>query len=198
MEYAIGIVVGILLAVLAGIIAAYFFFRDKSPVEIPPSSPPPSGAAAITALITESFLNDQLRQILVSDEPTGTASRTPVPQSFGPLKIKLNGASIKLLPDRRARLTIRLTGSAIGINLNLRPVTEFAFLLEPGRVRILITRILLQGITIPRQWVDSFISSYVASAEEQLNSYLNVTQDAMRVNLTELETADELLIVKFS
>lgn len=197
MDYAIGFVLGILVAALIGFLAVYLLLRDKTPPALPLVSLPAPGSAAVTILVSEQFINQQLQQLFISD--AGGAPNAPViPQTFGPVTIKPNGAQIDFLPERHARLSIRLTATALGITINLRPVAEFVLMPQSGRIRILVTRILLEGVNIPRQWVESFINAYVAGAEQQLNHFFRQLQDETHVNLADIETSGDVLILKFS
>src|SRR5436190_18295729 len=106
MEYAIGFIAGILVAILIGAVAAYFFLRDKTPADsaalaLPPSTDLPT---ALTTVIAEPFINQQLTQILVGDSANGAGSKLSAPQVLGPFKLKLNGARLNFLPDRHATL----------------------------------------------------------------------------------------------
>lgn len=198
MDYVIGFIVGLIIAVLVGGLAAYLLLRDKNPVEIPSLPSASDVPAAITILLAESFVNAQLQQLFGGDGSANPSNAPAISQSFGPVKIKLNSAQLNLLPAQHARLTIRLTATALGLNVNLRPAAEFVLLPQTGRIRILVTRILLEGVNIPREWVVGFINSYIAGAEERLNGTLRQLQQETNVKLSDIETSGDVLILKFS
>jgi hypothetical protein len=191
MELVIGFLAGILAALFLGGIGIYLFLREDNPVVVPDAPPSSNEIASVTVILLESFLNQQLAQLMVTDAAPSTA------QALGPVKFKLNGASLDLQPESRARLTVQLTATAWNLNLNLRPVTAFTLLPQKGRARIIVTEIELHGVKIPRKWVDSFIQNYVTDAEAKLNQSLVQLERDTNVELFELETSEDMLILKF-
>lgn len=199
MEYIIGIVIGIVIALVIGAVAPYFFLSDKQPVVVPPlSTASDSAIPAMTTFLTVSFLNQQLQKIFLPGSSGASGDTAPASQKLGPVKIRMNGADIQLLPERTARLTAHLTATAIGINIGLAPVTEFTFLPEAGRARIFVNKISLEGINIPRHWVEGFIESYISEAETKLNQILGQLEQETNITLTAIETSPDLLTLKFT
>lgn len=197
-DIAIGILIGLVIAAVVGGLGAYFFFRDKHPVFVSPAVPAStSSVPAMTTFLTVPFLNQQLEKILVADlsEPSKSAA---APQKLGPVKIKLTGATLELGPDRGARLLTHLTATAIGLPLRLAPVTEFTFVPERGRARIIVTRISLEGVNIPLRWVEGFIQSYISDAEAELNQILGELHNETGINLSDIETTTDILTLKFA
>lgn len=187
---------GVGAAILIGSIALYFFLRDTTPISIPESSP---GAAnpAVTVLLIESFLNQQLRDALANANAS-SQNVTAAPTNASPFNIKLNDAALDVQPERRAQLTAQLTASAWNFKINLRPITEFYFVPQDGRVKIIVTKVMVQGFTIPRALIDNLVNEIVATAQAKLNHSLAQLQRDTNVTLSEIETTQDLLILKFN
>ncbi len=145
---------------------------------------------AFVTHLTVPFLNQQLRKVLVAETGGGE-------QSVGPVKIKMLDAELELLPGCNARLATPLTATAIGLSVRLRPVTEFVLRPEAGQARIEVTKLQIEGINIPRQWVEGFLRAYVADAEATLNKILGQIAKETDVQLGEIETTSDLLTLKF-
>lgn len=162
--------------------------RDMTPVKVSPA-PPWADEALMITIMTEAFLNQQLGETLLAD---GMA----VPARL-PFQIQMTGAALDLHPERRATITVAIVVVAGPLRVPLRPVAALEFLPQVGRVRISVTKIQLQGVTIPRAWVDRFLNEIVANAETQMNSTLQHIQSDTHVELFDLETTESTLVLKF-
>lgn len=192
MELVIGFVVGIVVTLLLGGVAAYLLLHDDSPLAVPETPPDGNKAASVTVIVLEPFLNAQLAQLMAAEGAPSSG------QAVGPVKFKVNGARLDLKRERQARLTVQLTATAWNLNVNFRPITEFTLMPQNGRARIVVNQIELGGVKIPRQWVDSVIKDYVADAEAKLNQTLAQLEKDTSVELYELETSEDMLVLKFS
>ncbi len=196
MDFLIGIVGGIVLMLIVAGIALYFFLRDTSPVSLAEATPPTTNPA-VTVLLVESFLNQQLRDALANENAQAQNKAAATTDAPGPFQIKLNDAALNVLPERRALLTAQLTARAWNFTINLRPVTDFYFVPQDGRVKIIVTRVQVQGITIPRALIDNTVNEIVETAQAKLNHSLAQLQRDTNVMLTEIETTEDLLVLKF-
>jgi hypothetical protein len=196
LDFWYGLGAGIIGAVVIGAIALFLFLRDTNPVSVPApvSSKVP---ASVTVMMVESFLNAQLRDALMSEAVELEDETIRATQARVPLKIKLNDAALDIQPGRTAEFTSQMTASAWGLNLELRPVTEFHFVPQKGRVKIVVTRVRVRGFTVPRTLIDHFVNEVVETAEEKLNHSLTQLEHDTNVTLADIETTDELLILKF-
>lgn len=196
-DFFIGLAAGILIAVIAVAFAAYFFLRDSSPPLIP-SLPAASDSPAVSVMMLESFLNQQLREALASEALELQDQSNQAAQPRAPFRIKLNDAALDVKPNRSAHFTAQLAASAWNLQVQVRPVTEFYFVPQDGRVKILVTRVQVRGFTVPHALIDKFVSEVVMAAEAKLNHSLAQLQHDTKVTLNEIESTEDLLILKFS
>ncbi len=193
----IGILVGLVLAVIIGAVALYFVLRDTSPV-LPPAWTPPSHTPAVTVFMLESFLNQQLRQALELEASETQSELTAATPAHVPFRFKINDAALDVRPDRRAEFTAGITVSAWALKLTIRPITDFIFVPHNGQVNIIVTRIRLSGITIPYNLIESFVQEVVETAQGKLNHSLIQLQADTGVELVDMDTTEDLLILRFS
>lgn len=189
MDFFIGLIVGIVVTILIGGTAAYFFLRDTAKLLVP--APNPVANPAVTVILIEPFLNQQLREVLASQ---------PLPvqtDAASPFKLQVNNVALDVLPEARAEFITQLTVTAWNFKLNVRPVAELAFVAETGRVRIFVSRVHLGGITVPRVLIDRLVNEIVASAEAKLNYTLSQFQNETHIRIAALETTNEWMILKF-
>lgn len=196
MEFAVGLVVGILVALVAGAVGLFFLLRDTTPVVS--AEPPPEVAPSVTVFMTEPFLIQQLQEALATEvlETQTEIQQTPLGRIR--LKIKMNEAMLDILPQSRAQFTARMTFTAWSIPLTVRPVTEFTFMPRAGRVDIIINHIQIRGINIPRALIDNFVNEVLETAQARLNHSLIQLQRDTGVQLTKIETTHDLLILEFA
>jgi hypothetical protein len=197
MDFWLGLAAGIIATLLLGVLAVYFFVRDSSPPLVHESTPP-DGRTAVTVMMIESFLNQQMRDALGSETVELEHEAERATQARVPLKIKLREAALDIQDGRRAEFAAQLTASAWGLNLDLRPVTELQFVPQEGRVKIVVRRVRVRGLTVPRSLIDSFVNEVVETAEAKLNHSLAELQRDTNVTLTDIESTDDLLILKFA
>ena len=197
MDFWLGLGAGILLTILVAGVGLFVILRDNTPLPNLhfPSSP---ASPSVTVLLIEPLLNQQLRQVLASEtlelqEETQQATRSRIP-----FKIKLNDAVLDVKPGCRAHFIAQMTVSAWNLNFNLRPVTEFYFSQQEGRVKISVSKVQVRGFTVPHSLIESFVDEVVASSEVKLNHSLEQLQRDTRVELTDIETTEDLMILKFS
>jgi hypothetical protein len=197
MEFAAGLVVGILVTVIAAAVALFFLVRDKTPI-VAADPIPDDVAPSVTVFMTEPFLIQQLREALASEvvETQTELQQTPLGRIH--LKIKMNEATLDVLPQSRAQFIALMTFTAWGIPLTVRPVTEFTFVPRRGRVEIFINHIQIRGISIPRALVDNFVNEVLETAQTRLNHSLTQLQRDTGVQLTKIETTHDLLILEFA
>lgn len=188
MDFVIGLVVGILVAGAAGTFAVWYFLRDPTPFVVPRALPSVD-EPAMTATMTEAFLNQQLSETFAV-----VAGAAP---ARGPFQIQLNRAFLDVHPERRATISASIAVAAGPIKVALRPVTEIEFQPQVGGVRIFVTKIQLQGVSIPRAWVDGFLHEIVADGETEINSILQPIQSVAHLELFDLETSETTLVLKF-
>ena len=81
--------------------------------------------------------------------------------------------------------------------MQVRPIADLLFGLQDGRVRIAVTGVQIAGFTVPRVLIDGFVNQVAATAEAKLNHSLSQLQQDTRVQLSAIETTEELLILKF-
>lgn len=193
MDFIFGLSVGLVIAIG---IAVYFFLRDTSPLSIPVTNPSITNPA-VTVWMIESFLNQQLRDALASETTELQNETVQATHARIPFKLKLNDAALDVQPERRAQLTAQLTASAWNFKINLRPVTEFYFVPQDGRVKIIVMRVHVQGFTLPRALMEIFVNEVVIAAEAKLNHSLAQLQRDTNVMLSEIETTEDLLVLKF-
>lgn len=151
--------------------------------------PSPADDPVLITIMTEAFLNQQLGE-------TFAVGATAAPARL-PFQVQLTSAVLDVHPERRATITVAVVLSAGPLKVPLRPVAELEFVPQPGHVRILVTKIQLQGVTIPRAWIDRFLNEFVASAETQMNSTLQHISRDTHVELFDLETTESTLVLKF-
>lgn len=196
MDFLLGLGVGILVTVLILAVGAFLILRDTTPlpiVELPPSLAQP----AVTVLLIEPLLNQQLRQVLANETLELQEETQQVTHERVPLKIKLNAAMLDVHPGRRAQFIAQMTISAWNLNLKIRPSTDLYFSLKDGRIGIIVNRVHLHGFTVPRVWIDRFVSEFVATSEARLNYSLEQLERETSVELADIETTDDLMILKF-
>lgn len=194
MEFTLGVLVGILLTLL--ILGASLLILQRRSIA-PPLAPPQSfeGEPAVTVLMIESFLNQQLREALAAEtvaEVTNSAQKAPR------VKIKLNDATLDVQAGQHARFYAQLTATAWNLPVQLRPIADMVFGLQDGRVKINVTQVQLGGVRVPHALVDHFVSQVVAAAETKLNHSLTQLQRDTRAQLTRIETTEDLMILKFT
>lgn len=189
MDFVLGLVAGILLTGLVVGAGLWFFLRERAPVSLPPSVPVSVEHPAMLTTVSEGLINKILAQAL--------GEAVVPPPSRGPFKIKLNGAQIDLVPERRARIISELVVSTGPLKLALHPVVEILFEPQNGRVRIILVNIQLAGVNIPRVWVDGFIQEIIAASQLKMNSTLQQLQTEIGAALFDLETNDQAMILKF-
>jgi hypothetical protein len=147
-------------------------------------------------MMVEPFLNHQMQQM------TGEldlAELAPVPgERRPPFALALQDVALDVLPGRHARFYTKLTATAWRLNVPLRPVTDLLLLPQNGLVKIVVTKIQLGALTIPRALVDRFVSAVVTGAEAKLNHSLTQFQRDTNVLLSDVETTPDLLILKFT
>ncbi len=196
MDFFIGLGVGILVTLIAGAGALYFFLRDNTS-PLPQPLPAKNAQPVVTVMLVESFLNQQLRDALANQnraEPVSASA--PAPRT--PFRIQLHNAALDVQPERRARFVAQITAHAWNLNVTLNPVAELEFLAQAGRVKILVGRVQVHGVTVPRALIDTFLNQVVATAEEKMNHSLAQLREDTRVELAELESTDDLMILKFA
>lgn len=196
-DFLVGLAAGIAGTLIAAGVALYFFLRDPSPVPIPESNRSTANPA-VTVLLVESFLNQQLREQLANENAQSQNKAAATADAPGPFQIKVNDAALNVLSERRARLTAQLTARAWNFKINLRPAAEFYFVPQDGRVKIIVTQVQVQGITIPRALIDNTVNEIVETAQAKLNHSLAQLQRDTNVTLTEIATTEDLLVLKFS
>lgn len=151
--------------------------------------PSPADDPVLITIMTEAFLNQQLGETFAAG-----AVSTP---SHLPFQIRMIGLSLNIRPERRATVSADISVVAGPLKVRFRPVTEIEFLPQLGRVRIFVTKIQVQGLTIPRAWVDRFLSQIIADAEMKMNATLEQVQADVRIELFDLETTESTLVLKF-
>jgi hypothetical protein len=197
MDFWLGLGAGILLTVLVAAVGLFFFLRDTTPLPNLDTASV-SVSPSVTVLLIEPLLNQQLQQVLASEALELQEETQQATHSRVPFKIKLNDAVLDVKPGCRAQFIAQMTFSAWNFNFNLRPVTEFYFSQQGGRVKINVTKVRVRGFTVPHALIDSFVDEVVASSELKLNHSLEHLQRETRVELAAIETTDDLMILKFS
>lgn len=202
MDFWIGLGVGIAATFVAtlvvGALVLYFLLRDPSTV-VPQIEPAPEiTAPAVTVLMVEPFLNQQLRAALEIEAKELQQETIQVTHARVPFGIKLNQAALQVHAARRADFTAQMSVSAWGLKINVRPTTEFFFVPQAGRVKILVTRVQIQGFTVPRKLIENFIDEVVELAQARLNHSLVQLQQDTGVELADIETTEDLMILKFN
>ena len=205
MEFAIGIVIGIALTLLAFGVGAWLLMR-RSVAEPLPEMTTVDGEAAVLVMMIESFLNHQLRAALSSDEfqnagesagATGVPPGHPAHHGRSRIDLKLTDAALDVQTGQRGLFYAQLLFTAWNFHVSLRPVADMSFVLHNGRVRIAVTDIQLGGMHVPRALVDRFVGQVVTSAEAKLNHSLQQLQQDTGVYLASIETTEDLMILKF-
>lgn len=197
MEFIFGIVVGIIASVVVVALALWWVLRKS--VETPiPELPALDGQPAVMVMLIEPFLNRQLREALSTETDEVEHRAYMATQERLPLDLKLVDASLDVQTGRRARFTAELTASALGLKVSVRPITSMYFVPQGGRVKIMITNVEIGGFHVPRVLFDRFANEVVATAEAKMNHSLLQLQQDTGVQLADLETTEDLLILKFA
>ena len=131
-------------------------------------------------------------ETLELQEETQQATRERVP-----FRIKLNEAMLDVKPGWRAKFVAQMTFSAWNINMNIRPITDLYFSLREGRIGIVVRKVQLRGFTVPRALIDNFVNEVVLTSEARLNHTLEQLERETNVELIDVETTDDLMILKF-
>jgi len=196
MDFLLGLGVGILVTVIVASLGAFFFLRDTTPlpiIDIPPSPEQPS----VTVMLIETLLNQQMRQVLANETLELQVETQQATRERVPFKIKLNEAMLDVKPGRRAKFVAQMTFSAWNLNLNIRPITDLYFSLTEGRIGIVVRKVQLRGFTVPRTLIDNFVNEVVVTSEARLNHSLEQLERETNVELMDIETTDDLMILKF-
>lgn len=208
-EFILGILVGIVLTLVVIGVGVWVLLRRSASAPLP-EMPSFEGEPAVMVMMIEPFLNQQLREALVREMEVdlkgfsgarATARTTPQnPSSLAssPFKMKLNDATLDVQTGRRAKFSAQLTITAWRLNVQLRPIAEMLFGLQNGRVKIGVTNVQVAGINVPRALIDRFVSDVVTTAEAKLNHSLTQLQRDTGVQLSNIETTEDLLILKFA
>jgi hypothetical protein len=196
MDFLFGVMVGVIATLAAGGLAAWLLNRRDAALPVPVEEHLP-GEAAVAVMMLESFLNHQLRDALADEAIELQLETQEATHARLPLKLKLNSASLDVQPGRRAVFTAQLTVSAWGLQLGLRPTTEFLFVLQGEAIKLRVVTVRVAGFNVPRALVDRFVSEVVETAEARLNHSLMLLQRDTHVKLSDLETTEDLMILKF-
>lgn len=194
MEFVVGLLTGLFVALLSLLALGWVATR---PSYLPPSEPVPplSGQPAAMAVLVEPFLAHQLRAAIA------TAMSPAVPGQGGPTRapihIEVGDSALDLQPGQRAVFSSVVKMSILGVRVQLQPVTDFRFFLSGNRVRLGIAGVQLGRVDLPRMMVDRLMENVTRTAEERLNHSLLQLQQDTGVVLSEIETTDDLLILKF-
>jgi hypothetical protein len=160
-----------------------------------PEMPAFAGEPAVTVMLIEPFLNQQLREALAAE----TTPHAPAPEAQAArFKIQLDDATLDVQTGQRAKFYAALRLTAWNFHLRARPIADMMFGLQDGRVRIAVTAVRIAGLNVPRALMDRFVSHVVAVAEAKLNHSLLELQQDTRVQLSAIETTEDLLILKFA
>ncbi len=195
MEFFLGLVVGFILAAIVGAAGAYLFLRDTRPIP-PPAAALAATEPALTVTMIESLLNQQMRETLVAGalEASQTA---PGAKARVPFKMKLKEAQLDVQPGSRGKLIAQMTVSMGPVIMDVRPITELYFVVQAGKLRILVSQVQLHGATVPRDWIEATMNELIGPAEAKFNQPLAQVGQEMNVALADVETTDEMLILKF-
>lgn len=208
MEFTLGVLVGVAFTLLVLGVGVLLLLQRSVNMPLPAMSAL-EGEPAVMVMMIEPFLNHQLRDALAAEtepDPKGfTDGRIPRnasrenPSSLKParVKIKLNDAMLDVQTGQRARFYAQLTVTAWNFPVPLRPIADMAFGLQDGRVKITVTGVQLGGFNVPRALVDRFVSEVVNASEAKLNHSLLQLQQDTGVQLANIETTEDLLILKF-
>ncbi len=195
MEFVLGIVVGVLLACSVAAMGVWLLLRDSSTAPLPKLQTP-VGAPVVMVVLVESFLNDQLRETLAA-QPIQVEEEIPHADR-ALFDLKLNDASLKVEPGQRAQVIVKATVSKWGLKLKLHPITELRFVLNRGRVQLDVENVQVSGWHVPRIVIDRFVSALIAAGEAKLNQSLAQVEQDMHVELCEIETTEDTMILKFA
>jgi len=197
MEFVLGILVGAVAVILIAVIGIWLALRYSTHQPLPDVRPI-EGEPAVSVLMVESFMNAQLREAMSAEAFEIQQETVVATQAKVPLKLKLTDAVFDVIPGRKARFIAQLKASAWVINVSVRPVSELIFVPQDGSVKIIVSNVQIAGFNIPRAWIDRFVSDVVESAQARLNHSLTLLQRDTGVQLSDIETTDELMILKFS
>lgn len=197
MEFVLGVLVGAVAVLVLGVLVIWLALRVSASQPLPDVRPI-EGEPAVSVLMVESFLNAQLREAMSAEaleiqHETAEATRARVP-----LRLKLLTAVLDVIPGRRARFIAQLQASAWMVNVTVRPISELIFVPQGGNVRIVVSNVQIAGFNIPRAWIDRYVSDVVETAQARLNHSLTLLQRDTGVQLADIETTDELMILKFA
>lgn len=191
-EFVLGILVGIVLTFVGIGVGVWVLLRRSASAPLP-EMPTFEGEPAVMVMMIEPFLNHQLREALNAEANAEFSAA-----SSAPFKMKLNDATLDVQTGRRAQFIAQLTITAWRFDVQLRPIAEMVFGLQKGRVKIGVTNVQVAGVNVPRALIDRFVSDVVTTAEAKLNHSLTQLQRDTGVQLTEIETTEDLLILKFA
>lgn len=193
MEFTLGVLVGVALTLLVLGVGVLLLLRRSVRMPLPEMSAL-EGEPAVMVMMIEPFLNHQLRDALAAETVSEAAA---LEQKASRVKIKLNDAALDVQTGQRARFYAQLTVTAWNFPVPLRPIADMAFGLQNGRVKITVTGVQLGGFNVPRALVDRFVSEVVNASEAKLNHSLMQLQQDTGVHLVNIETTEDLLILKF-
>lgn len=197
MEFLLGVLSGVVLAAIAGAVGVWWLVRDPGAVsrsEIAPTLPPALlGVPVVTVTLAESFLNHQLHTALA-----GNALGAAESSDGGLFQFQLEDAALDVRPGQRALFSARLSVAAWNFRLGIRPVSELAFTLREGRVRLVVERVQLARFNVPRALVERVVSQILTTAEAKLDQSLLPFERETGVKLTALESTDGTLILRFT
>jgi hypothetical protein len=194
LDFVFGVFVGILLTLVVLAIGVWLALRRSARAPLP-QMPTFSGEPAVMVMLLEPFLNQQLREALAAETEANASALEVKATRF---KIKLEDAALDVQTEQRAHFYAQLTLRAWHFHLCARPMADLIFGLQEGRVRIAVTAVHVAGLKVPRALIDHFVSHVVAVAEAKLNhSLLELRQDT-GVQLSAIETTEDLLILKFA
>lgn len=192
MEFIFGILAGIALTLVVIGIGVWVLLRRSVAAPLP-EMPSFEGEPAVMVMMIEPFLNQQLREALNAETNAEFSAA-----SSSPFKMKLNDATLDVQTGRRAQFIAQLTLTAWRFDVQLRPIADMLFGLENGRVKIGVTNVQVAGVNVPRALIDRFVNDVVTTAEAKLNHSLTQLQRDTGVQLSEIETTEDLLILKFA
>ena len=192
MDFLLGILLGIALTLVVIGVGMWVLLRRSTSAPLP-EMPSFEGEPAVMVMMVEPFLNQQLREAL-SAETNAEFSNPDAP----PFKMQLNDATLDVQTGGRAKFYAQLTFSAWQLQLQVRPVVEMVFGLQNGRVKIGVNTVQVAGFNVPRALIDRFANQVVAASEAKLNHSLLQLQQDTGVQLAQIETTEDLLILKFA
>lgn len=209
MEFTLGVLAGIVLTLLV-LGVGFLVLLHRSAKEPLPPMPDFEGEPAVMVMMIEPFLNHQLGEALAAEtalelqgfsnafDAIGRRGENPAGSKTSRFKIRLNDATLDVQKGQRARFYARMTVTAWNFPVQLRPIADMAFGLNDGRVKFTVTGVQLAGFNVPRALVDRLVRQVVAASEARLNHSLMQLQQDTGVQLAQIETTEDLLILKFT